>query len=178
MFSKFMNKMIFANLAKFDEGKIDIMGVGAVIVSSPVLANVFLKYYKDSGKKAFDAFYEAGLAHGRTIGRASAEHFGINREKFFTQMSDSSNMMGIGLMEIAKSDPMTGDSVVRLKDSTMAQEVVRLGGKTKFPVDWFLSGTIIGLFESIFKGKKFSCKETKCMATGAPYCEFEVKPVK
>jgi len=176
MFSKFMNKMIFANLADFKEGKIDIMGVGAVIVSAPVLADLFLRMHKAAGKKAFNMFYEAGLNHGRLIGKVSAERFGINREKFFTQMTDSSNMMGLGLLEVINSDPSTGKAVIRLRDSTVAQEVLKLNGKTKFPVDWFYAGTVSGVFEAFFKKKKFVGKETRCMAMGAPCCELVIEP--
>jgi len=176
MFSKFMNKMIFANLASFDEGKIEIMGVGAVIVSSPVLAEIFLKIYKTEGKKAFDMFYEAGMNHGRLIGKVSMEHFGVDKQKFSDQMADSSNMMGLGLMEVTKYDPFSGEATVHIKDSTMAREVLKLNGKTKFPVDWFFCGTMVGVFESAFKGKKFGCEETKCLAMGASYCEFVLRP--
>jgi predicted hydrocarbon binding protein len=176
MFSKFMNKMIFANLADFKEGKIDIMGVGAVIVSAPVLADLFLKMHKAVGKKAFDMFYEAGLNHGRLIGKVSAERFGVVRGKFFTQMTDSSNMMGLGMLEVVNADPVKGNALFRLKDSTVAQEVLKLNGKTKFPVDWFYTGTVSGIFEAVFKKKKFVAKETRCMAMGAPCCEFLVEP--
>lgn len=176
MFSKFMNKMIFANLATFGEGKISIMGVGAVILSAPVLADLFLRFYKAIGKDAFDAFYNAGYDHGLLIGKSSVEHFGMDKEKFFSQMTDSSNMMGMGLLEVVNSNPETGAAYVKLKDSTVAKEVLRLNKKkTKFPVDWFYAGTSAGVYEAAFK-KKFVCKEVKCMAMGAPCCEFEVKP--
>jgi predicted hydrocarbon binding protein len=176
MFSKFMNKMIFANLADFKEGKIDIMGVGAVILTAQTPSDVFLRVFKAAGKKAFDIFYEAGKDHGRLIGGTAAKHFGVSKEKFFSQMMDSCNMMGIGLLEVVKSDPSTGEAMIRLKNSTVAEEVLKLNGKTKFPVDWFFAGTIVGIYESAFKGRKFTCKETRCMATGAPCCEFVIKP--
>jgi predicted hydrocarbon binding protein len=167
--------MIFANLATFGEGKISIMGVGAVIISSPVLADLFLRFYKAAGKKAFDNFYEAGYDHGKLIGKVSAEHFGVDKQKFFTQMTDSSNMMGMGVLEVINSNPATGEAQVRLKDSTVAKEVLKINGKTAFPVDWFYAGTTAGVYEAAFK-KKFVCKEVKCMAMGAPCCEFIIKP--
>jgi predicted hydrocarbon binding protein len=176
MFSKFMNKMIFANLADFGEGKINIMGVGAVIMSSPVPADAFLRVYKAAGKKAFDIFYDVGKNHGLLIGGTAARHFGLDKQKFFSQMADSSNMMGVGLVEMIRSDPSTGEAVYHLKDSTVAQEVLKINGKTKFPVDWFYAGTLSGIYESIFKGKKFTCKEVRCMAMGAPFCEFVIRP--
>jgi len=176
MFSKFMNKMVFANLASFDEGKITIMGVGAVIISSPVLPGLFLDFYKISKKKAFGIFYDAGLNHGRLIGKVSSERFGVDKQKFSDQMADSSNMMGLGRMEVARYDPFKGEATVRIIDSTMAREVLKLNGKTKFPVDWFFCGTMVGVFESAFKGKKFECKEVRCLAMGDPHCEFVLKP--
>jgi len=176
MFSKFMNKMIFANLADFEEGKINIMGVGAVIISAPVPADLFLRVYKAAGKKAFDIFYQVGRNHGILIGKTAAKHFGVDRSKFFSQMTDSVNMMGIGMVEIVNSNPSTGEAMYRLRNSTVAQEFLRLNGKkAKFPVDWFFTGNITGIYESVFKGK-FTCKEVRCMAMGAPYCEFVAKP--
>ena len=177
MFSKFMNKMIFANLADFEEGKINIMGVGAVILTAQTPSDVFLRVFKVAGKKAFDIFYEAGKDHGRLIGKTAVKQFGVDKSKFFSQMMDSCNMMGIGLLEVVKSDPSTGEAMIRLKNSTVAEEALKLNGKTKFPVDWFFSGTIVGIYESAFKGRKFACKETRCMATGAPCCEFVIKPM-
>lgn len=175
MFSKFMNKMIFANLATFGEGKIDIMGVGAVIISSPVLPEIFLKVYKDMGKKAFDMFYDAGKNHGRLIGKVSADRFGVDKQKFSDQMADSSNMMGLGLMEVVTYDPFKCEATVRIKGSTMATEIKKIGGKTKFPVDWLFCGIVAGVFETVFKGKTIDCKETKCLAMGDPFCEFALK---
>jgi predicted hydrocarbon binding protein len=177
MFSKFMNKMIFANLINFEEGKIGIMGVGAMIVSAPVLSDIFLRAYKASGKKAFDMFYEAGYHHGHLVGKTAARRFEVSSEKFLPQMTDSSNMMGMGMLEIIKSDPSTSEALLRLKDSTVAQEVIKLNGKTKFPVDWFFAGVAAGIFESVFRKKKLACKEVRCMAMGAPCCEFVIKPV-
>lgn len=166
--------MIFANLVNFKEGKIDIMGVGAVIISSPVMADLLLRTYKASGKKVFKAFYDVGYDHGRLIGKVSAERFGVDKQKFFSQMTDSANMMGMGVLEVVNSNPSTGEAYVKLRSSTVAQEVLKMNGKTKFPVDWFYAGTAAGIYEAAFK-KKFLCKEVKCMAMGAPCCEFSIR---
>ena len=43
------------------------------------------------------------------------------------------------------------------------------------PYSYFYRGILAGLFSRIFK-EEIRARETKCIAKGDPYCEFEIKP--
>ncbi|WXG40328.1 MAG: V4R domain-containing protein [Candidatus Freyarchaeum deiterrae] len=48
--------------------------------------------------------------------------------------------------------------------------------KSNKPVDVLIEGSLLGLVEEI-TGKKWVCKETKCIAMGDDYCEFELAQI-
>lgn len=52
-----------------------------------------------------------------------------------------------------------------------------LGSGATQPYSRFLRGMIVGVLTTLFD-TKMAVEETKCMAMGDPYCEFEAKPEK
>ncbi len=81
-------------------------------------------------------------------------------------------LTGWGIAEELSRDD--SGAKVRVYNSFESQAYVRRGEKSSKPVCVFLQGIFHGLYESYFE-KDVSVKETLCAATGAPYCEFEIK---
>lgn len=90
--------------------------------------------------------------------------------KFF--IATISVLSGWGIAEELSRDD--NGAKVRVYNSFESQACIRRGEKSNKPVCVFLQGVFQGLYESFFE-KDVSVKETLCAATGAPYCEFEIK---
>ena len=76
---------------------------------------------------------------------------------------------GWGIMEIMEFDKKNSFAKVRLYNSNNA-----IGYKDSLkPVCYVFSGVVEAVAEIVFN-KKMSCRETKCIAMGDNYCEFEV----
>ncbi len=87
-------------------------------------------------------------------------------------IATSSVMTGWGVAEeISRTE---NSAKMRVYDSFEANAYIKRNKKTDKPVCSFIGGVLQGLYENYF-GKKVKVKETQCAATGAPYCEFEIK---
>ena len=76
---------------------------------------------------------------------------------------------GVGTFEIIIKDPKKYEFSIRIYNSYNT-----LGyGKTDHPVCYSLSAGIAGTVTALV-GKEIDCRETKCIAMGDPYCEFEL----
>lgn len=101
---------------------------------------------------------------------------------------ESSKLMGLGEFKIIEMDKEKGKLVVHSNNSLVGDFYSRrVKGdfvretkerfKTNEPVDFFITGLLEGVVESI-SGKEVKGKETKCIAKGDRYCEFIIEPKK
>ncbi|MEW6329112.1 MAG: 4-vinyl reductase, partial [Candidatus Micrarchaeota archaeon] len=79
---------------------------------------------------------------------------------------------GYGNIEILEYDEKKPYILLRVFNSSNAE-----GMKTEWPVCYDLAGMFAGAAEVVFD-KEMYCMETKCIAKGDEFCEFEVYPVK
>jgi len=88
---------------------------------------------------------------------------------FETQLA----LLGWSLVEIVKLDEEKRSITLRLFDNW---ECGMFKGSSK-PQSHLFRGLLEGFFSSLF-GVEMEAKETKCIAKGDPYCEFEIKEKK
>jgi predicted hydrocarbon binding protein len=79
------------------------------------------------------------------------------------------NSLGWGRMEMAEANP-DGSTVLKLHEGFEGS-----GVKASRPICHFSRGLIVGASERV-QGREVSCVEEQCIAMGAPYCQFRVKP--
>ena len=79
------------------------------------------------------------------------------------------NALGWGKMEFHEVAP-DGSTVLRLHSGFEGS-----GAKASKPICHFTRGLVVGASERV-QGRGVSCVEEKCVAMGAPYCQFRVKP--
>jgi hypothetical protein len=65
--------------------------------------------------------------------------------------------------------------IFKSKNQPIAIEYKLMFGKSEKPIDYYLSGIIKGFCISLLN-IPLKCIETKCIACGDPYCQFEVFP--
>ncbi|MGC9201482.1 MAG: V4R domain-containing protein [Thermoproteota archaeon] len=82
-------------------------------------------------------------------------------------------LLGWGLMEVIELDEEKRSATIRLFDNW---ECIIFKGSNE-PQSHFIRGVLAGFFSSLFK-VEVEAKETKCIAKGDSYCEFEIKEKK
>ena len=53
----------------------------------------------------------------------------------------------------------------------------KIFGKVGETRGYFIRGYILGVANEVFRTENLTVEETKCIAKGDPYCEFQVKPL-
>jgi predicted hydrocarbon binding protein len=90
------------------------------------------------------------------------------KRKFLEFETKISELLGLGKWEIK-------EFLARSKTNPIAIEYKLMFGESKKPIDFFICGILEEAYKS-YLGKPVEVKETKCIACGDPYCQFEVFP--
>lgn len=98
-----------------------------------------------------------------------------DKKKILNFNMGQSEVLGLGKFEVAKQDFNNNVFIIRSKVSPFADEYKRFFGVQKNPVDYWISGCLAGIIESLIK-KQVLCLETSCVASGNTFCEFMIKP--
>jgi len=97
--------------------------------------------------------------------------FGIekmSKEKFSEFGGKIYELLGLGQLE-------SKDKIILCKNNPIAIEYKLMFGKATRPIDYYSCGILEEAYTSLL-GKPVEVKETKCIACGDPYCQFEVFP--
>jgi predicted hydrocarbon binding protein len=79
--------------------------------------------------------------------------------------------MGLGVPEVTRADGALDHITVR-----MSENFECIGQKSEVPTSHFMTGFLAGVMSVILE-KPMGCGETRCIATGAKYCEFDIHKV-
>ena len=88
-------------------------------------------------------------------------------------LMDFLHRRGFGVFEADAFDSVKKTFTIRVRGSFNAIDYKRV----KRPVCYVLSGMLAGILEPIVK-VTLECRETKCIAVGSDFCEFELSPSK
>jgi predicted hydrocarbon binding protein/KaiC/GvpD/RAD55 family RecA-like ATPase len=142
---------------------------GKPLVERPRLGSDFVMAHPDISLPAMSSErYRMALRMGGTkSGREVGEHLmeaGMGR--------DEATKRFLGLVEYCKAGEITADETIKMKDSRESMYTNLLTKKWKEPSCYFLTGFFNGFFSAV---KNQHVKETKCIAMGDPYCEWEFR---
>lgn len=146
-------------------------GVRAVVFRQFIVEGL-LKRLREQYGSAFDIIlYHQGFETGRVTYKYFKENYCLDSIEEFIK-ADTAIAKAVGWYEliIEKIDLKNREAEVILKDSF---ECVMFRD-SKTPKSSFTRGFLAGLFTEIF-GVKAQAYETKCIAMGDLYCEFQVK---
>lgn len=163
------------------EGKVLLWGIPGVL--SPVYSNVFLQRLmeKELGiKKTQSIFYILGNFHSRQTFKMISERFGYaqsipDKKKLMIFQAGQAEMAGLGPWEWIRID-LDNVFFVAKGSSAFAEEYKRFFGVQNNPVDYIMRGHVNAFAETATNKKLFSV-ETRCIASGQPYCEIVTKPI-
>jgi len=92
----------------------------------------------------------------------------MEKIKFLEFSRKIGGLLGLGKFEIK-------DKIALCRNNPIAIEYELMFGKSVQPIDFYLCGIWEEVYCSLL-GKPAEVKETKCIACGDPYCQFEVFP--
>jgi len=147
----------------------------AVLLDESALRGLLISFREHLGSGGEAMLYHIGLDVGRerwTYILQMAEE--INAESFSDKVliaADVFRSMGYGVMKVEELKEETPYARFEIWDCIECQ----LGRPSKRPFSQFIRGLLAGL-TSIIYGREMYAKENRCLAMGAPYCEFEIKP--
>ncbi len=147
----------------------------ALIFSEPALRGFFIEFREHLGSGGEAMLYHIGREVGAERGRhinEEAERMGINslRDKFIIGEVIFKSL-GYGIpqtMDFNEDPPFFKMRVYHCIECGLGRDVGR-------PFSHYVRGVIAGFASEIFN-RDMLVEETKCIAMGDPYCEFEVKP--
>lgn len=174
--SDFIKKMMMARQIKFEEGRFDMLGIRGMILPSFTVTVLIEEVYDDVDDDIWDILFNAGKAHGEfAIEQVGSKH-NVSRRRFFEELIDSANIMGIGYMEISRFDLDSGVLEVKLTDSPFVEEFAdrETFDDVDRPVDQFHRGAFHGMGEQLFDAPVTS-EEVSCRFLGDDACRIRVQ---
>ncbi|MBA7496270.1 hypothetical protein ES702_06869 [subsurface metagenome] len=116
-----------------------------------------------AGERYRTAMRMAGVKAGKEVG----EHLmqaGIREDMAVNHV--------LHFLEHCKVGKVTADETIRMKESCESLWVKFMTTKRDEPSCYFITGFLNGFFSAV---KNQHVKETKCIAMGNPYCEWEFR---
>lgn len=161
----------FARQLEFREGSIILMQVPVDILPVSILCELQKGYIEDVGfAKAYEHTYSRAKAGSIAYNKKFIQQLGFSdKRKTLDWQSKIIGFAGWGKIELIKVSPEEGAVIVRFHDPPFAKEY----GKSTFPVDFLAAGFNAGGVAANF-GIDLDAVETKCVAKGDPFCEFEI----
>jgi len=102
----------------------------------------------------------------------SRERFKLGDEMLLKFLACLAASLGWGKFTLEEFDKETRGLKVRAEDSFECRIAEGVGEARGY----FIRGCILGVATEIFQPENLTVEETKCIAKGDPYCEYQVKP--
>ncbi|MEM4576193.1 MAG: 4-vinyl reductase [Candidatus Nezhaarchaeales archaeon] len=149
-------------------------GERAIIVRKPGYKG-FIDDVRKQFKSAGEAFlyyegYNAGIEYGKAH-RKLAEKLGIRDpiQIIYKVLAPLFTSTGFGRLEVVRVNLNPPEVTIRIYNNFECEEGIGAGK----PYSQWVRGSIAGIFTSILN-IEVKAIETKCIAKGDPYCEFEI----
>ncbi|MBX5321644.1 MAG: hypothetical protein QHH12_03135 [Candidatus Bathyarchaeota archaeon] len=143
----------------------------AVIFRKSVYEALFTGVREKFGSAGEAMLYYQGFSIGFEIYEQYVKIAKSERIEDLIEVAKAINMtLGWGIADDVNIDVKKGHAKLRIYQSFECE----LGKDEEKPYSQFYRGAIAGIFTRFF-GKDVKVEETKCIAKGDPYCEFEVR---
>jgi len=167
MFKTVANLIIQKKL-RLEEGKIILFDEAGGMLPMTSFVNI-IKLLEKIGKE--NVLYVACKESGQDWNQKMFERYKTDKAKYIFEWGEKAvTLAGWGSFKIHKYDFDKNEFVYRLYKSTLAEYY----GKSKQPIDQIARGLFAGS-ACFLTDKKMDAVETKCIAMGDSYCEFEIK---
>ncbi|MEM2975325.1 MAG: 4-vinyl reductase [Candidatus Bathyarchaeia archaeon] len=130
------------------------------------------RLYRIFGTGAATILFEMGRGQGEDAVKILKKK--LNNPNSISLGLEHAFYLGWGNFKVSKAQLL---KMAVLKSLTIKVEngfIPRAVGDREEAACHFLRGFFVGAYET-YTGEKCSCEETKCMAKGDPFCEFQLK---
>jgi len=183
-----MEKNLFLQLLRAGKARLTddglIISLGEAVMMMPVRTFLFMQsqVIHELGKRGKRVLFNIGYYQSNeAVKRYVKEHVldikRVNKEKLFNFFLKLSSMLGLGVFEVIHLDFEEKKLIIRNSNLPTAKLYLLTRGKSKTPIDCYICGLFVGGFSPLFE-VELECLETKCIACGDPYCQFELRPKK
>ncbi|NWG04975.1 MAG: XylR N-terminal domain-containing protein [Syntrophaceae bacterium] len=124
---------------------------------------------RDLGAKANQILFESGFVGGELSSKRYREVFSFSNDEIVRFIIGMGSQIGWGRFELEKFDFDQKKLIVKVFHSPFAEAY----GPSASGVCHFIRGVLSGMASTVFQ-KSEILKESSCLATGDPFCRFEI----
>lgn len=187
--SPFVQKLLFIKKFDISEGVIEILNNKYIMLDASdllTLQEVDESKMYEKMKENFKAKFQKILLEHAKVYQTIKEQELRNIAELSQKLNNSDegimnllqkifNTYGLGKMEMVNLDNKKTEAVIKINQSTIAQEYLnKYNKKSKEKVCVLTSGILAGTFSFLFE-KNIDCFEEKCLAQGHDHCLFRLK---
>jgi predicted hydrocarbon binding protein len=163
-------------LALTVDHRLDLDGVAMILTPRWFFVGIMKRVCEEAGRAAASrAYYGSGWDGAYAWGRRQIEK-GLSGRRIMEQYLGSMTSRGWGRFEIVALDLDRGEGRFRFFDSAVARE----WGPAEDAACLWAPGALAGALQVILDDRggapRLRGVEEKCLAAGAPFCEFRVAP--
>jgi len=149
---------------------IDLGGVRGIIIAEANMEGIIRGIENELGKKIGDTFlFRIGYATGKEFYKLYGRRLNIADINESIKVLEA---LGLGAKWLElKEHSITDNKIILRIDGSWECEILK--GKTDKPASNYIRGLFTGFLKELLK-REVEVRETKCIAVGDPYCEFEV----
>ncbi len=166
MLSAFIKRLMFARQFDIDNGKIEVLGINQIMLSSSVISQL----QEIDRKKAFEIIRKITFLNISNYGK----RLGAKSEGLINVVADIYEMFGLGTMEVIDLNKEEKKAIIKIHESTIARSYMADRIKTSEPACIAISAVLSGMFSYLFD-KDVIAVEQNCIVLGRESCEFVIK---
>lgn len=178
---KLLVRIVGNKCVTFDGSRVYYWGVPMIVLPYSSFSYMQNSFEKEFGKFALDIIYHAGKLQGKNGTNILLKKYAVKpSESDLSFFMEQSKFVGIGVIEEVKKDVKNNIFTYRFTSSPFAEAYLKQFGQQKKPVCKYGLALSVGALQALTKvftnnDKELLSVETKCIAKGDPYCEFEIK---
>ncbi len=156
----------------YQKGEVSILGTKSLVLPVQFLVELLKTLEENLDYELYRKMVlELGIEFGAKNVRAVESEFKLKEDRLLLSTLKYLSARGYGKLLGFEGNLKSGNMKFLIHSS-----LAELRGKSNQPVDALYEGGLLGVLQEI-TGKKWSCKETKCIAMGDDHCEFETTQI-
>jgi predicted hydrocarbon binding protein len=166
MLSDFLKKLLFVRQFSVTDGKVEILGVRNLFVSSDPIFRLQLKFPKE-----VSAFFRDAL---KKDAAKYFVHLGASKESFPAVAKGLFELSGLGQFRIVDLDSKGKKAIVEIYGSPVKDYYAENGLRPKAATCAITAGILAGIFSYYFDSD-VAAAEKRCSSLGDTCCQFIIK---
>ena len=164
------NPLFDGLLASLPAVILSMAGSRCIIFRKPVYEAFIKSVQNIFGLGGAAILYHLGIVLGRGSFRDHKKMAGNDRRLLLSIVEHYFRVVGYGILEIKKIDENEGKATLRVYKNFECE----LHKGSNKPKSQYTRGILAGWFQEFFGRKNLKILETRCIARGDPYCEYEI----